>query len=564
MSPHSFSYEFNKDEGLFCNDNFICDFNIEVTDKKTLKDLSTGQLANSYLVNVSYTDGRPPLSKWIDNPKKINYFELFEVNDSFLTAEAKTILVNKLLNEITHLPSKVITVVPSGLNIIREKPVYIIGTNIIWVKQTPEPMEHLQLQNVRPLSSEPIYARTVLDEKAAKYLSLLPGITEPLFFYSLFAVVKPFVELLQIHCGFLLALIAPSGQLKTTLARFYCLWLKSPAEQEVPIHSGIRTQHILGLMDTLSGHNILIDDLRKSRDTNAQKRQESRLDIISRHVDSQFNCANVILTGETMDKMGIFSCIDRIFQIHMPVMDAKQVKELQNALTNLGTNVMPNIALEFARVLMHNYDSVLNDIKYFYDNNILRENEVNNYATRTYRHTLFIRLTEFLFTKYFCEHRKYKEFQNTLNHALDLQVKIQTDKLMELRFSESHRDYIWDFYNLLNVKKLLKIYTNKYEYSLSDNAVFMTGDRICITSFALKNAFFNYYEKYIPPNIIVEQFHKEGVLEEEARSKGYQKNINGQKSYVINMNILVLYLVRHNYSVSEEMKQRYLQENQVN
>ena len=558
-----YAFEFRENEGMFCEEEQLCDFNIEVTGKETIKTLSTGLEENRYLIKVTYTDGRAAVSKWLKDPRSIDYFRLFEVNDSLLSSKAKTLIANKLLDEITRLPQKITIIVSSGLNNIDGHFVYAMGGEILHPKETPAEMGNISLKAHQPkIPAQQLNAGQLL-ERAKKYILLLPGVTEILFFFSLFAVVKPFVEQLQIRCGFLLALIAPSGQFKTTLARLYCLWLMPEGSQEIPIYSGMRTQHILDFIDTMSGQNILVDDLRKGRDANERKRQETRLDMLSRHTDSNFGCANIILTGETMDDMGIFSCIDRILQLQMPIMDAGQIQKLQKDMAAIGKNLMPEIALAFAKKLMENYNGVLKDIRDFYDENILNGSQTGIYATRTYRHAMFIRLTEFLFRKYFHPMVQYNN-ANWLDAALDIQIKKQDEKLAEIRFSESSHNYIMDFYTIINSGKYVQACTSRNEYSCSDTAILMSNDKIYITSTVLKDCFYLYYGRYIPPKVIVGQFHSEGILEEEPNSKGFQKNMDGKKHYVINMKILIHYLVRQGHPVSDDMKKRYLPSGQPN
>lgn len=99
---------------------------------------------------------------------------------------------------------------------------------------------------------------------------------------------------------------------------------------------------------------------------------------------------------------------------------------------------------------------------------------------------------------------------------------------------------------------------SKNDYSPSNMDYLMLGNKLYITSAALKDAFFRYYKRFVPPKAIVGQFHAEGILEEEANSKGFQKNLDGRKHYVINCKILIHYLLRHGYTVSEDMKKRFL------
>lgn len=134
------------------------------------------------------------------------------------------------------------------------------------------------------------------------YISLIPRTIEILFYGSLFAVVKPFLAQLKIPCGSLLALVAPSGHLKTTLVRMYALWLTTTDEQEISFYTHQRDKDILNMIENLQGQNFLLDDMHKITDSNESRRQERRLDTVSRHVNMHMHCANVIITGETMEE----------------------------------------------------------------------------------------------------------------------------------------------------------------------------------------------------------------------------------------------------------------------
>jgi len=554
------NYTFNEKNGSFCNGKHIASFNVCVIKKKSVIRPEETHAQVFYLVQVTYTDGREPVSKWVKNLKHMDYFELFGINDSLMKPPDRALLLNKMLDEAVRLPDDTIVKVPPGLHMVYGEPVYAMGEHII-LGNHAKSMTHLETSINQPLRQANLKSALDLQDAIEKYVYLLPGVTEPLFFFSLFAAVKPFVEQLQLHCGFLLALIAPSGQLKTTLARLYCLWLSPSYIQEIPISSGGRTRQILDLINTMTGQNILVDDLRRSNNANDRKQQEDRLDKISRHINSHTGCANAILTGETIESMGIFSCLDRIFQLNMPVMNAKQVQQLQMKVSALENNLMPEIALKFVQVLMMHYDEVLEDIQAFYDKNCLGVNETLDYATRTRRHGMFIRLTAFLFGKYFYTPTfGSADYENALDAALDSQIQQQEEKLIEIRFGESHHDYIANFYRILNSNRYIKASRDIEEYLSSDNAYWHKGDKVYITSLGFKKAFFSFYGRYIPVNEIVKQFHNEGILEEEASSRGYQKNVGGRKSYVINMPLLISYLIRHNYQVSEEMQKRFLRQ----
>lgn len=365
-------FHFDEKDGLFYGDQPVADFNLKIIDKVIPLGPSGARGRPSYLVEASYTDGRHRQSRWTDALKKMDLFELFEIDDSFFSAEQRKVILSKLMQEAGKIPERFVVDSHEGLQKVQGIPVFVFGEYIICYGELPEKYEIITHHSMKP--SLNVEKKELLSLCEA-YIHLLPGTSEILFFGVLTAVVKPFCSILDLHCGLLLSLVAPSGHLKTTLARIYAMWLDQEDGQETSFCALRRNKDILENIDHLPGQNFLIDDLHKMPNANEEKRQEHRLDIVSRHVDAKTDCANVILTGETLEKMGIFSCIDRIFQVRMPIMDALQIEDLKKCVSALHPNVMPNVALAFAGVLVQNFDSVLNDIQMFYEKNIVNDRD---------------------------------------------------------------------------------------------------------------------------------------------------------------------------------------------
>ena len=78
----------------------------------------------------------------------------------------------------------------------------------------PELIEQIKKQ-LRRISKEELI------KMAVEYITFMPGVSEILFYYVLLAVVKPFLVSQRIYPNFMLALIGPSGHLKTSLARLF-------------------------------------------------------------------------------------------------------------------------------------------------------------------------------------------------------------------------------------------------------------------------------------------------------------------------------------------------------
>lgn len=558
MTVNRSDFHFDEENGLFYGDRQIADFNLRIIDKVIPLDPSGVKGRTSYLVEASYMDGRTKRSEWTNALKRMDLFELFEIDDSFLSAEQKKVILSKLMQEAGILQKRFVVDSREGLQkTVQGVPVFVFGEYTVCCGELPEKYEIATQHSLKPILS--------VDEKellrlCESYINLLPGTSEILFFGVLSAVVKPFCSILDMQCGLVISLVAPPGHLKTTLARAYATWLVQRDEQETSFCAPQRNKAILENIDHLFGQNFLIDDLHKMSNSNEEKRQEQRLDTVCRHVDAKTDCANVILTGETLEKMGIFSCLDRIFQVRMPNMDAAQIEALKMRVSALYPNVMQSIALAFVRALMQNYESVLTDIQMFYEKNIINHDVSSGYATRAHRQAMFIRMTEYLFGKYLYGQKPDDSKHKTLlNTAIDQQCSLQQTELQKIRELEEPHDYIAELFEIiLKGTPYINVCGDYHQYSNSDGTCLIWREKIYITSKSLKEAFFKRNKKYVSPKLVVDALHQAGLLEEEPSSRGRQKNFGGKKNYVINLRYLISYLNQNNYPVPKEYYEKYI------
>lgn len=545
-------------EGLSYKGHPFTDFNLSVKEKKIIYDTSSHNTRTKYFLEAHFTDGRPSVQKWIDNLRHIDLFIDFGINDSMVQADVRKLLVFKLMHEAGIVPCHTEVNSRLGFQDIAGCRIFVLGENVIGTANIPINERVITHYKMMPSKG---YTDNELLERCASYVHLLPKVSEPLFYGSLFAVIKPFLAQLNIPCGFVLALVASSGHLKTTLARIYALWLYPSSEQETGFHSPQRDSDILDKIDHLQGQNFLLDDIHKITDTNKSRRQENRLDIVARHVSEKSNCANVIITGETMEKLGIFSCMDRIFQIRIPEMDAVQIEGLKEKISSLEGGLMPSVATAFVKSLMENYEEVQKDILNFYGKNAIDKNIRNEYATRAHTHTMFIRMTQYLFKKYLCgSNSNVLKDEEAFEIGVKEQLLMQQAALQKIRSQEKKHDYIAELYTILTANgKYIKI-CGESNYDDYNNSYMLREETIYITTSALKNAFFNYCQRYTPPKAVIDGLHNEGILEEELNSNGRQKNYNGKKHYVINRRMLVNYLYRNNYQILDSDRKKFIQE----
>lgn len=544
-------------EGLSYKGQPFTDFNLSVKEKKIIYDTSSDNTQTKYLVEAKFTDGRPIVQRWIDNLKHIDLFIHFGVNDSMIQDDVRRLLVFKLMHEAGIVSCQTNIYSRLGIQEITGCKIFVLGENVIGTANIPINDQVITHYKMMPSKG---YTDNELLERCSSYIHLIPRVSELLFYGSLFAVIKPFLAQLNIPCGFVLALVAPSGHLKTTLARLYALWLYPPSEQETGFHSPQRDSCILDKIDHLQGQNFLLDDIHKITDTNKSRRQENRLDIVARHVSEKSDCANVIITGETMEKLGIFSCMDRVFQIRIPEMNAVQIEDLKKKISSLESGIMPSVAAAFVKSLMENYEEVQKDILNFYEANAIDKGVDNGYATRAYVHAMFIRMTQYLFRKYLCDLNLYLlRDEEAFEIGIKEQIRMQQAELQKVRAQEETHNYIAELYGILQADGKYIQVCGKSSYFANDNSCLLEEERIYITTSAIKKAFFNRYQRYIPPKAVIDALHNEGILEEELNSNGRQKNYNGKKHYVINRCMLVNYLCRNNCSILPSDREKFIQ-----
>lgn len=546
---------YNEKEGLSYDGQLLTDFNISITGKKIKWDLSQNKMQKLYKVEVNYTDDRPKHSEWVDDLRNLDLFGLFEINEGPISCDIRRLLLTKLMHEAERLSWEYFVDSQLGIQDINGQTLYVFGQYELWKNSKADMVTVLTHYK---LAANNDFDRHELLNKCCDYISLIPGVTEILFFGSLFAIVKPFLAQLKIPCGCLLALVAPAGHLKTTLVRMYALWLNESDEQEIGFYSHNRDKEILNMIECLQGQNFLLDDMHKIKDSNESRRQERRLDTVSRHVNMKTDCANVIITGETMEEMGIFSCMDRIFQIRMSKMNAEQIEKLKRKVSLLQQDLMPNVAYCFAESLMRNYEAVLENIKQFYSENIYDDEAGDGYATRIHKHGMFIRMTEYLFERYLCEPELCRLNSDiSLDCAIKEQMRLQQKELQKIREREERHDYVAEFYKVLyDDGKYIQLCSSK-EYTDLEKSCALCGDKIYITTAAIKTALFNRYQAYVAPKLITDALHESGVLEEEPHSAGRQKNYMGKKHYVLSRKMFAYYMHKNGYELTKSDREAY-------
>ena len=488
-----------------------------------------------YVVDVRTASGELLGEKEVASLKNIPYFELWGVPDALITGEIRKLLEYKLQKEAMHANRECVHICDQGCH-EDDTGVFMIWGNEVLSKVPPKDVIRIE----EPLEMKAHDMKLVLLAEMSKmFIRLLPGVTEMLFYSVMLAVLRPFLYYFGYNPDFLIALIGPSGHLKTSLARKYALWLERRSEQEATFKDYGRFDDVLKRIDKLVGQNFLADDLHAASSRNGYERQNERLDVLCRHVSGAKQCAQIILTGERLDDMGIFSCRDRILQIKVPKMDSYELAERKKQLDGISFDYTSGLAMKFAEVLIDNQETLRTDIEDFFQQAYAVDTE-KDYSLRIPQHANYLKLTEMLYRKYLLNSSEEDSCKELLYEAIDKNYAIQRTELMQVR-NDEECDLIVELFNMLN-GNILTCVRNMHQYQPNDVAslcYLLWNERICITKNILQTGMNRHLGKTCSAKMLSDAMHNAGILEEDTDSR--TKKICTHRHYVINYDLLKQY-----------------------
>lgn len=395
--------------------------------------------------------------------------------------------------------------------------------------------------------------RQELLKQASSFITLLPGITEILFFYSLLPIVSLFLERLDIFPNMVLVITGRMGHFKTTFARIAAFVLKQEELQEIPFYRMPKERTLDERVNLLAGINLLIDDVFASATQYSNKRKSDLFNTIVRYGDKRLYKAGIIITAEQIPEDLILSGRDRIFELHIPDLTSKKRVELWNRSKCIPQNIMAQITKEFARALEENHQVVIQDIEYF----------INSYQyplglgtdLRIAGHAEYISLVEFLYRKYLCdgnpEYSRQEEFESALyREAARQYVEIRAE------FREQNINYIQEVYRMLNSgNRYLRMESNAYIYEPDGKNFFANHLRYYITGTALMYGMMNYLgSSNISRKLIIDALYDAGMLETDGSGARTQKTKWGTRHYVISRQMMEAYCDMREGAKSDSFK----------
>lgn len=530
-------FKFVDKVGLQYEDDIISEFEPYIEKCILYYDIDTTQTKHIYCIVVKRLDGSITEAVEVDSLSNLSYFKLFHCPDSLLGQQEKRLLKYKLQVESEQVEQEKIVLCRQGFYLYHQMPIFVLGDNVICKNGFSEKVKIVSGYKMRASSN---MTAVFLNMDAKKYISMVPGVTEILFYASLLAMLKPILVNLGYVPDFITSIIGPSGHLKTTLVRKYALWLQDTEQQEISFQDGNRKLEIIERIDNLRGQNFLADDLHKIENSSGSARQSERLDTIVRHLSSNGKTANVFVTGESMEKMGIFSCRDRMLQIKIFKMNTVQLDGIKKKLKTFNESWMPMMALRFAKAIVENYVDVVEDIQRFWSTDGLEVEKKCEYPTRTFHHGLFIRLTEKLVKKYVFNNSIENSCEQELIVALNRNCEMQQQELAAFKRQEEDSDLVLDIYNMLGGKnKYLVAVSDRNQYIPNGESFLIDNGHIYIFKIALQQGMIKYLKRTVSWKALSDAMHNAGILEEDLDVRTKKKF--GKRHYVISQKALDLY-----------------------
>lgn len=241
-----------KADGLYCNGEIISCITPEVAKVEEYYAIDSRKIKRIYWIKIIYPNGDETEAVELSSLEKLSIFEHFRFPDVNISGKARKLIKEKLQLEASLMMVEKYFFCRQGLQIFNGKPIYVLGDKIVGNELMEEKfktdfpykvpdIDAIDIQNVVKQSDNPI--------------NFMPGVSVIIFYYSLQAIVKPILHEIGIESNYTLAVIGPSGHLKTSMVKKMALWLQAKEKQQVNFSSSTRTAKILANIDMFAGMN---------------------------------------------------------------------------------------------------------------------------------------------------------------------------------------------------------------------------------------------------------------------------------------------------------------------
>ena len=369
-----------------------------------------------------------------------------------------------------------------------------------------------------------------------KIINYMPGLTEILFFSSILGAVKPILVSMGVVIDFMILINGRSGSLKTSFTRRIALWETDKENQEISFSTSLSTNEFEKRILEHAASNFLLDDLHPVPRDYTRKKFLDRLDFATRIITNNVNSAMVFVTAESSPKETIFSVLDRMLEVNVPILDSDELGQIKSKLKDFPEGKMPNIVLNFVKNIMLNFEEVREDIKEYRDKYVTPR-WIDN-RTRVGNIRFVMMLVSHLFDKWCC--RLNSDDKVNFNTCLDMNLMRQTKCLQQKEYDERGYDVCKLLYELiknekecnLSFKLINSMEEEKYKPESPQNA-YTDGVTIKITTLALEYFLTEKLGCSVAIKKVTETLHNAGVVEESADSR--TKRFKGHRHLIINI-----------------------------
>lgn len=176
---------FVENQGLYADEELITDFEPKVIGIQQHISLSDGMEKRMYQVMVRKSDGSETAVKEVDSLLHISYFDMWGIPDCMLSAKQKKILQYKLQQDVSELAkeqTEYVIEAGQGLYYYRNSHIYSFGNKVFTSSELETRVSIINKPEI-PLEGNSVteWAPLLKD-----YINFLPGVSEMLFYGSLF------------------------------------------------------------------------------------------------------------------------------------------------------------------------------------------------------------------------------------------------------------------------------------------------------------------------------------------------------------------------------------------
>lgn len=498
-----------------------------------------------YDVRLLDKDGTDLGIRKLDCINKIPYYDIWGVPDADLTAKDHRLILQKFQQDITKIEKKDGFWAEAGFH--NTPRMFVLGDKVISREEI-----NVIVQNPVRLKDTAHWDRlqnTEINRELTKIVEIWPEVTVPLFYAATMQVIRYLLPADRPRMA--VAVVGPSGHLKTTLVSMICLILDDIGQQKCTIRGSLRTAEICDRIDRLEGLYFLVDDVHPTATYQSQCQQEDRLDTIVRHISTYANTADVIITAETDERLGGFSAQDRMFVIRLPKLTSEELGAKKQQLDHLHPEVMALFIQRLAKTLIHDWDKALTIAEEFFHS----QNKVPFPTDNTTRTPVFMEnliFAEQICSKYMFFEDKRLSYREALISSLNKNYQLHLKKLTELRGETYKPDYILELYNIfeeesrkIDEHKESMVYVNESSYQMAPTPkalyVKQTANSVyLITRDNLQIMLMNKLRHTIPINDVVKALKNAGVLQTYGDG-GSTKKWFGQRHLTISTQSIFLY-----------------------